>query len=98
LIKAIDLLLGKDANSMDYLKYFRATENCRKSKRRPKIHNPALRRPWNVAAHGRTQKSQPSELVGFSLAHVGVTGAKSVRGNWAVMAGNTPVPGHCTVT
>lgn len=28
-IKAIDLLLGKDANSMRYLKYFRATEKLR---------------------------------------------------------------------
>lgn len=28
-IKAIDLLLGKDANSMRYLKYFRATERLR---------------------------------------------------------------------
>ena len=28
-IKAIDLLLGKDANSIRYLKYFRATEKLR---------------------------------------------------------------------
>jgi len=28
-IKAIDLLLGKDANSMRYLKYFRAAEKLR---------------------------------------------------------------------
>jgi 5-methyltetrahydrofolate--homocysteine methyltransferase len=28
-IKATDLLLGKDANSMRYLKYFRATEKLR---------------------------------------------------------------------
>ena len=28
-IKAIDLLLGKDANSMRFLKYFRATEKLR---------------------------------------------------------------------
>ena len=28
-IKAIDLLLGKDSNSMRYLKYFRATEKLR---------------------------------------------------------------------
>jgi 5-methyltetrahydrofolate--homocysteine methyltransferase len=28
-IKAIDLLLGKDPNSMRYLKYFRATEKLR---------------------------------------------------------------------
>jgi 5-methyltetrahydrofolate--homocysteine methyltransferase len=30
-IKALDLLLGKDANSMRYLKYFRATEKLRES-------------------------------------------------------------------
>lgn len=30
-IKATDLLLGKDANSMRYLKYFRATEKLRKA-------------------------------------------------------------------
>jgi hypothetical protein len=28
-IKAADLLLGKDANSMRYLKYFRVTEKLR---------------------------------------------------------------------
>ena len=28
-IKAIDLLLGKDSNSMRYLKYFRSTEKLR---------------------------------------------------------------------
>jgi len=30
-IKATDLLLGKDANSMRYLKYFRATEKLREA-------------------------------------------------------------------
>ena len=33
-IKAIDLLLGKDANSMRYLKYFRATEKLREEERK----------------------------------------------------------------
>lgn len=35
-IKAIDLLLGKDANSMRYLKYFRATEKLRAAESAPK--------------------------------------------------------------
>jgi len=33
-IKAIDLLLGKDANSMRYLKYFRATEKLREEEKK----------------------------------------------------------------
>jgi len=33
-IKAIDLLLGKDLNSMRYLKYFRATEKLREQEAR----------------------------------------------------------------
>jgi len=36
-IKAIDLLLGKDANSMRYLKYFRATEKLREQEVAAKI-------------------------------------------------------------
>src|SRR6185436_16255068 len=32
-IKAIDLLLGKDANSIRYLKYFRATEKLREQEK-----------------------------------------------------------------
>jgi len=36
-IKAIDLLLGKDANSMRYLKYFRATEKLREQEAAAKV-------------------------------------------------------------
>lgn len=36
-IKAIDLLLGKDANSMRYLKYFRATEKLREQEAAVKV-------------------------------------------------------------
>jgi len=36
-IKAIDLLLGKDANSMRYLKYFRATEKLREQETAAKV-------------------------------------------------------------
>ena len=36
-IKAIDLLLGKDANSMRYLKYFRATEKLREQEATVKV-------------------------------------------------------------
>jgi 5-methyltetrahydrofolate--homocysteine methyltransferase len=36
-IKAIDLLLGKDANSMRYLKYFRATEKLRERESAVKV-------------------------------------------------------------
>jgi 5-methyltetrahydrofolate--homocysteine methyltransferase len=36
-IKAIDLLLGKDANSMRYLKYFRATEKLRAEEAAAKV-------------------------------------------------------------
>jgi 5-methyltetrahydrofolate--homocysteine methyltransferase len=36
-IKAIDLLLGKDANSMRYLKYFRATEKLREQEAALKV-------------------------------------------------------------
>jgi len=36
-IKAIDLLLGKDANSMRYLKYFRATEKLRTEEAAAKV-------------------------------------------------------------
>ncbi len=36
-IKAIDLLLGKDANSMRYLKYFRATEKLREREAAVKV-------------------------------------------------------------
>lgn len=36
-IKAIDLLLGKDANSMRYLKYFRATDKLREQEKAVRI-------------------------------------------------------------
>ncbi len=36
-IKAIDLLLGKDANSIRYLKYFRATEKLREQEAAVKV-------------------------------------------------------------
>jgi 5-methyltetrahydrofolate--homocysteine methyltransferase len=36
-IKAIDLLLGRDANSMRYLKYFRATEKLREQEAAVKV-------------------------------------------------------------
>jgi hypothetical protein len=36
-IKAIDLLLGRDPNSMRYLKYFRATEKLRQQKTAVKV-------------------------------------------------------------
>jgi 5-methyltetrahydrofolate--homocysteine methyltransferase len=36
-IKALDLLLGKDANSMRYLKYFRATEKLREQEAAVKV-------------------------------------------------------------
>ena len=36
-IKAIDLLLGKDSNSMRYLKYFRATEKLRQQEAEVKV-------------------------------------------------------------
>ena len=38
-IKAIDLLLGKDANSMRYLKYFRATEKLREQEAAVKVQS-----------------------------------------------------------
>ena len=36
-IRAIDLLLGKDANSIRYLKYFRATEKLREAEAAAKV-------------------------------------------------------------
>ena len=36
-IKATDLLLGKDSNSMRYLKYFRATEKLREQEAAVKV-------------------------------------------------------------